>query len=128
MKKSSSINSRSSRTILALTAAALLLVVIVGRGEAAPETVSNSNCASTCINARESFGPTDPVSISEESADRFVSMIEGASANTGRITMNFISVDEGAAVEVLSSNGRTARVRLSAGQVGYVPAAWVSGA
>jgi hypothetical protein len=42
--------------------------------------------------------------------------------------MNFISVDEGTAVEVLSSDDRIAQVRLSAGRVGYVPVVWVSGA
>ncbi len=42
--------------------------------------------------------------------------------------MNLMAVDEGTAVEVLSSNDRTAQVRLPAGQIGYVPVAWVTSA
>ncbi len=114
-------------TTVALAAAAVLLVAIVGPGAAAPE-VPASDCISTCIDAGGTFGPTVPVSINEESADRFVSIVSGDSARSGSVTMNFISVEEGTEVEVLSSNGRTARVQLAAGQVGYVPVAWVTGA
>ena len=114
-------------TIVAFAAAAVLFVAVVGPG-AATSDVPASNCQSTCIDAGGTFGPTIPVSINEESADRFASIIDGDSARNGSVTMNFISVEEGSEVEVLSSNDRTARVQLAAGQVGYVPVAWVTNA
>ncbi len=128
MTKSSSINSRSSRILLGLSAAAVLLVVIAGPGTAGSNQQVDSNCPSTCIDAGGTFGPTIPVSINEESADRFAAIIDGEAARTGRTTMNLMAVDEGTAVEVLSSNDRTAQVRLPAGQIGYVPVAWVTSA
>ncbi len=128
MSNGSSTTHRFLSTIVALGAAAFLLIAIGGPGTAASDANSAPSCKTTCIDAGGTFGPTVPVSIDEESADRFASIINGESARTGRITMNFISVDEGTAVEVLSSDNRIAQVRLSAGRVGYVPVAWVSGA
>jgi ABC-type glycerol-3-phosphate transport system substrate-binding protein len=128
MSNGSSTTRRFLSTIVALGAAAFLLIAIGGPGTTASDADSAPVCKTTCIDAGGTFGPTVPVSIDEESADRFASIINGESARTGRITMNFISVDEGTAVEVLSSDERIAQVRLSAGRVGYVPVAWVSGA
>lgn len=128
MSNGSSTTRRFLSTIVALGAAAFLLIAIGGPGTAASDADSAPGCKTTCIDAGGTFGPTVPVSIDEESADRFASIINGESARIGRITMNFISVDEGTAVEVLSSDERIAQVRLSAGRVGYVPVAWVSGA
>ena len=127
MFSSSSTTRRFATTIAALAAIALFLVAVGGPGTAFSDKEPAATCESTCIDAGGTFGPTIPVSINEESADRFASIIDGDSARTGRITMNFISVDEGTAVRVLSSNDRTAQVQLSAGQVGYVPVAWVTG-
>ena len=127
MSNGSSTTRRFLSTIVALGAAAFLLFAFGGPGTAS-DANSAPACKTTCIDAGGTFGPTVPVSIDEESADRFASIINGESARTGRITMNFISVDEGTAVEVLSSDERIAQVRLSAGRVGYVPVAWVSGA
>ena len=127
MSNGSSTTRRFLSTIVALGAAAVVLIAIGGPGTAASDADSAPNCKTTCIDAGGTFGPTVPVSINQESADRFVSIIDDEAARTGRITMNFISVDEGTPVEVLSSDDRIAQVRLSAGRVGYVPIAWVSG-
>ncbi len=126
MYNASTTTRRFAITIAALIAAALFLIAIGGPGSAVSAVSSATDCESTCIDAGGTFGPTVPVSINEESADRFVSIIDGDSDRTGRITMNFISVEEGTAVQVLSSDDRIARVRTDSGQIGYVPAAWIT--
>ena len=119
---------RIATTISSLALAALVFVALAGPGRAAPEAAPDTGCTSVCIDAGGTFGPTVPVALDQASADQFAAIIGGASADEKSITMDFMSVDEGAEVVVLDAGARVATVQLDSGRIGYVPVAWLQSA
>jgi hypothetical protein len=113
---------------LSLAAAALVVFVIAGPGSAASDQALEPDCASVCINADGAFGPTIPVSLDKESAANFAAIIGGDAGAARPITMDFMSVDEGAEVVILEAGARIATVQLDSGRIGFVPVAWLESA
>lgn len=120
---------RFGSIVLSLAAAAaLVLFVIAGPGQAAPEVGVESGCASVCIDANGAFGPTIPVSLDEGSAANLAAIIGGDAGDVRPITMDFISVEEGSEVVILDANAGVATVQLSSGRIGFVPVVWLQNA
>ena len=128
MYTSRSTTHRFGVTFLSLAAAAVVVFALAAPGQASLDAPTEPGCASVCIDADGAFGPTVPVSLTEESADQFVAILSGDSEESKSITMDFMSVEEGTEVVVLDAAASVATVQLPSGRVAFVPAAWLQSA
>ncbi|MDH3538767.1 MAG: hypothetical protein OEP52_02130 [Acidimicrobiia bacterium] len=128
MNNRRSTTNRFGAMLLSLGAAAVVVFALAGPGRATSAETPDQACATVCIDADGAFGPTIPVSLDEDSAASLAAIIGGDAGAARPITMDFMSVDEGAEVVVLDSDDRVATVQLSTGRIGYVPVAWLQSA
>lgn len=129
MQTGSPTTRRSSRVVAAVAVAAVALSLLAGPGRA--ETAAAPQPGTIAhLDANGTFGPTVPFSVDQESATSLAAIVNGDARQSRPVTMDFISVDEGVEIEIISQSGDTAAVRLvdgpNQGRVGYVPTAWVS--
>jgi hypothetical protein len=122
---------RFSTGLIAGAVALIAVLTFAGPGFASAAAEPASACEATCLDASGFYGPSVPVAVDAASGRDLAEVVDATSSGPGATQMRLISAEAGTAVEVLEGEGEVATVRLldgaTAGRIGYIPVAWVSG-